>query len=83
MCKIQKHMAIATITGTLIAAVIYIVSTIVVMGVIPITHLAHTSAPYADAATKNIRRSWKLFCTRSGLGNQLGTFSGQLVRSAR
>lgn len=40
----------ATILGVVIAAVVYILSSIAVMGVIPLTELAHSSAPYADAA---------------------------------
>jgi APA family basic amino acid/polyamine antiporter len=40
----------ATVTGTLLAAVIYVVSTIGVMGVVPPAALAQTTAPFADAA---------------------------------
>ena len=40
----------ATLLGTSIAVVIYIASTIGVMGVMPLSVLAHSSAPYADAA---------------------------------
>ncbi len=47
----------ATVFGTLIAAIIYILGTTVVMGLIPTAELAHSSAPYADAASK-IFGSW-------------------------
>ena len=40
----------ATILGTLIAAMIYILGTTVVLGVIPIKTLIHSGAPFADAA---------------------------------
>lgn len=40
----------ATILGVVIAAVVYILSSIAVMGVMPLTKLAHSNAPYADAA---------------------------------
>jgi basic amino acid/polyamine antiporter, APA family len=40
----------ATITGTLIAAVVYIASTTAVMGVVPPAQLASSTAPFADAA---------------------------------
>jgi len=46
----QKNIARATILGTVIAAGVYILSTIAVMGVIPSHILAHSTAPYADAA---------------------------------
>jgi APA family basic amino acid/polyamine antiporter len=45
-----KNVSKATIFGTLIAAVIYISSTIAIMGLIPATQLVHSNAPYADAA---------------------------------
>ena len=40
----------ATMLGTLISALIYILGTAVVMGVIPRETLMHSSAPFADAA---------------------------------
>ena len=40
----------ATVVGTLISALIYILGTAVVMGVIPRETLMHSSAPFADAA---------------------------------
>jgi basic amino acid/polyamine antiporter, APA family len=40
----------ATVTGTVIAAAIYVVSTIGVMGVLPPDTLAHSTAPFGDAA---------------------------------
>jgi amino acid transporter len=40
----------ATVIGTLLAALIYILGTTVVMGVIPLETLAQSSAPFADAA---------------------------------
>ncbi len=46
----HKNIARATILGILIAAVVYILSTIAVMGIIPTAQLAHSTAPYADAA---------------------------------
>src|SRR5678815_398849 len=41
----------ATVIGTLLAALIYILGTTVVMGVIPLETLAKSSAPFADAAS--------------------------------
>jgi len=40
----------ATIIGTIITAVVYIFSTVAVMGIIPSQLLQHLNAPYADAA---------------------------------
>jgi basic amino acid/polyamine antiporter, APA family len=40
----------ATVVGTVVAAGIYIISTIGVMGLLPPAALSHTTAPYAEAA---------------------------------
>ncbi|MGE3920408.1 MAG: amino acid permease [Gammaproteobacteria bacterium] len=47
----------ATIVGTLIVAFVYIISTIALMGMLPMHDLANSNAPYADAA-KLIFGSW-------------------------
>jgi len=44
----------ATLIGTLVTAVVYILSTSVVMGIVPNATLAHTAAPFAEAA----KRMW-------------------------
>lgn len=46
----RRNIPRATIVGTAIAALVYIFSTIAVMGVIPMNQLAHSSSPFADAA---------------------------------
>ncbi len=42
----------ATIAGLLIAALMYVSSTIAIMGIIPPAELQHSAAPFADAAQK-------------------------------
>lgn len=46
----SRTIPLATITGTLLAAAIYIVSTVGVMSVVPPEALAASTAPFADAA---------------------------------
>ena len=46
----EKTIPRATLLGTVIAGVFYIVCTTVVMGIIPSDSLAHSNAPFADAA---------------------------------
>jgi APA family basic amino acid/polyamine antiporter len=41
----------ATILGTIVAAVVYILGTVAVMGIVPADALAESTAPFADAAT--------------------------------
>ena len=53
----EKTIPRATMLGTIIAAAFYIVCTTVVMGIIPSETLAHSNAPFADAA-KLLWGSW-------------------------
>ena len=53
----EKTIPRATVLGTAIAAAFYIVCTTVVMGIIPAASLAHSNAPFADAA-KLLWGSW-------------------------
>jgi len=46
----QRNIARATILGVVIAAAVYIFSTLAVMGTVPVQQLAHSTAPFADAA---------------------------------
>lgn len=48
----QRNIPRATMLGTLISAVVYILSTIAIMGIIPPGELVTSAAPYADAAAK-------------------------------
>jgi APA family basic amino acid/polyamine antiporter len=47
-----KNIPRATILGTGLAAIVYILSTIAIMGVIPIPQLKESAAPFADLAGK-------------------------------
>jgi APA family basic amino acid/polyamine antiporter len=55
----------ATIFGTLLVAVIYIGSTVAVMGIISPQALANSTAPFADAAN-NIWNSWAGYAVAGG-----------------
>ncbi len=46
----SKTIPRATVIGTLVTALVYILSTVAVMGIIPLVQLSKSSAPYADAA---------------------------------
>lgn len=47
----RKNIPRATIVGTSIAALVYIFSTIAVMGIVPMKQLASSTSPFADAAS--------------------------------
>jgi arginine:agmatine antiporter len=50
----EKNIGRATMLGVLIAAVVYVLSTTAIMGVIPNDELRHSTAPFADAAMRAV-----------------------------
>lgn len=46
----SRNIPLATIIGTLIAAVAYIASSTAIMGMVPLDQLMHSTSPFADAA---------------------------------
>jgi APA family basic amino acid/polyamine antiporter len=78
----------ATVLGTLIAATIYILSTVAVMGIVPPGELASSTAPFADAA-RAIWGPWAVYAIGAGAAvscfgalNGWVLLSGQLPRAA-
>lgn len=69
----------ATIIGTAIAAVVYILGTIVVMGVVPPQDLINSKAPYADAAQIIFGGSWGTPVAIAAVITCLGTLNGWLI----
>ncbi len=65
-----RNVAIATIGGVLIAALVYVSSCTVLMGLVPAAELARSSAPFADAV-------------RLVLGADHGLFPGMFARVDR
>jgi APA family basic amino acid/polyamine antiporter len=55
----------ATIVGTIVAAAVYVLGTVAVMGIIPPGELASSSAPFADAAG-SIWGSWAAYAVAAG-----------------
>lgn len=48
----ERIIPLATLLGTVATAAVYLLSTVVVMGVVPAGELVGTSAPYAEAASR-------------------------------
>jgi len=61
----EKTVPKATIYGTFITAIIYIISTIAVMGIIPPSSLSTSTAPFADAA-EMVWGSWAGYAMAGG-----------------
>jgi len=69
----------ATIYGTLSASVVYILGTVAVMGVIPPTALAGSTAPYADAASA-MWGGWAVYAVAAGAAiSSFGALNGWIL----
>jgi APA family basic amino acid/polyamine antiporter len=76
----EKTIPRATILGTLLAAVIYIGTMIVILGMLSPHELANSRAPFADAATNIFGSSWAgplVAC--AAIVSALGTLNGWIL----
>lgn len=69
----------ATLTGTGLAVAVYVVSTAGVMGVVPPDTLAHTTAPFADAARRFFGESGALIVAAGGVISCFGALNGWIL----
>lgn len=73
----------ATMLGTAVTALVYIAATIAVMGVIPLTTLQNSSAPFADAAQSVFGGSWGTWVAVLGMIATFGCLNGWILLTAR
>ena len=79
----KKTIPRATIVGTLIAAVIYLLGTISMLGHMPCTGLAQSKAPYADLAACIFGGDWQTFIALSVILCALGALNGWMLIGGR
>lgn len=72
----KRTIPIATIVGTMIAAVIYMLGTFVIMGVVPHEALKLSKAPYADAAHYIWGGSWSIPIAIAAVLSCIGSLNG-------
>lgn len=84
----SKTIPRATVLGTIVVALVYILSTVAVMGIIPLAQLGKSGAPFADAAG-NVWGHWAFYVVVIGaviscLGNLNGftLIQGQIPMAA-
>jgi APA family basic amino acid/polyamine antiporter len=61
----QRTIPRATVVGTVLTAVVYIASTVAVMGIVPADALASSSAPFADAS-RTLWGDWAAYLMGAG-----------------
>ncbi len=79
----RKTIPKATIVGTLIAAGIYLLGTISMLGNIPFGELAQSKAPYADLAARVFGGNWQCFVAGAGVLCALGALNGWMLIGGR
>jgi APA family basic amino acid/polyamine antiporter len=72
----RRNIPVATILGTAIAAVIYILGTIVIIGVLPNETLINSKGPYADVASAIFGGSWGTPFAIAAIISCIGTLNG-------
>lgn len=75
----KKTIPRATIIGTALAATVYILSTIAIMGVIPIPELKDSVAPFADLAGKIFGNWGRLVMGAAAVISCLGALNGWIL----
>jgi len=79
----QRNVPLATVGGVLVAALVYIASCSVVMGLIPAEKLAHSTAPFADAAELLFGSATGAFVGLMALLKTAGTLGGWILLTAQ
>jgi len=77
-----KTIPLATMTGTLIAAFIYIASSVVIMGIVPAMNLENSSAPFALAASEILGSYGSAIIAIAAVIACLGTLNGWVMITA-
>jgi arginine:agmatine antiporter len=79
----ERNVPIATISGVLIAAVLYIGASIVIFGVAPAAEIAASNAPFALAAAKMMGPAAGPLVALCGGLKALGTLAGWVLMTAQ
>ena len=73
----------ATILGTVLATVVYIVATVAIMGIIPTDELAASTSPFADAAGQIFGGGWDKVIALVALVSTFGALNGWILLQGR
>ena len=79
----EKTIPRATYLGTIVTTLIYIVATVAVMGIIPLSALQTSNAPFADAAQSIFGGSWGKWVAVVGMISAFGALNGWTLLTAR
>ena len=78
----KRNVARATMLGVLISALVYVLATTAVMGIIPNEELRHSSAPFADATMRAIGPVGAVLITLCAIAKAAGCLGGWTLINA-
>ena len=78
----ERNIARATMYGVTIAAVVYVLSTTAIMGIIPNNELRHSTAPFADAAMRALGPAGAIVITICAIIKASGCLGGWTLINA-
>ena len=73
----------ATIIGTVLATVLYVVATVSIMGIIPTDQLAASTSPFADAAGQIFGGGWDKVIALVAMISTFGALNGWILLQGR
>lgn len=79
----ERNIPRATIYGTLVTTLVYIMATVAVMGIIPLAALAQSNAPFAEAARTIFGGSWGKIVALVAMISTFGALNGWTLLTAR
>lgn len=79
----KRNIPLATIVGVIATAVIYIASSVAVIGIVPTAELLHSNAPYADAAKIMFGTVGQWLIAAGAAISAFGTLNGWILLQAR
>jgi APA family basic amino acid/polyamine antiporter len=79
----QKTIPRATILGTLVTTVVYIVATVAIIGVLPLGQLAESTSPFAAAASEMFGGTWGKVVAAVALISTFGCLNGWILIQGR
>ena len=79
----EKTIPRATILGTLVTTVVYIVATVAIIGVLPLGRLAESTSPFAAAASEMFGGTWGKVVAAIALISTFGALNGWILIQGR
>jgi APA family basic amino acid/polyamine antiporter len=73
----------ATMLGTALTTVLYVVATVAIMGILPATELAKSSSPFADAAGVAFGGGWDKAIAAIAMVSTFGALNGWILLQGR